>query len=85
VYLSLHIPGSMCVGVTLWYGCGGVVSICRLKHYWPVHVECGGWELMTVWNRGLVSPGLCFRNEFDYLVERLDIVLFVRQEYVSVI
>jgi len=42
VYLSLHIPGSMCVGVTLWYGWGGVVSVCRLKHYWPVHVECGG-------------------------------------------
>jgi len=19
----------MCVGVTLWYGCGGVVSVCR--------------------------------------------------------
>jgi len=21
----------MCVGVTLWFGCGGVVSVCRLK------------------------------------------------------
>ena len=21
-----------CVGVTLWFGCGGVVSICRRKH-----------------------------------------------------
>jgi len=21
----------VCVGVTLWYGCGGVVSVCRLK------------------------------------------------------
>ena len=59
MYLSLHIPASMCVDVTLSYGCGGVVSVCRLKHYWPVHVECGGWELMTVWNRGLISPGLC--------------------------
>jgi len=27
VYLSLHIPGSMCVGVTLWFGCGGVESV----------------------------------------------------------
>jgi len=25
--------GSICVGVTLWYGCGGVVYVCRLKHY----------------------------------------------------
>jgi len=22
-------------------------------------VECGGWGLMTVWNRGFISPGLC--------------------------
>jgi len=49
----------MCVGVTLWFGCGGVVSVYRLKHSWPVHVECGGWGLMTAWNRVLVSPGLC--------------------------
>jgi len=59
VYLNLHIPGSMCVGVTLWFDCGGVVSVCRLKRYWSVHIECGGWGLMTVWNSGLVSPGLC--------------------------
>jgi len=26
IYMSLHIPGSMCVGVTLWYGWGGVVQ-----------------------------------------------------------
>jgi len=34
MYMSLHIPGSMCVGVTLWFGLGGVVSVCGLKHYW---------------------------------------------------
>jgi len=45
--MSLHIHGSMCVGVTLWFGWGGVVSVCRPKHYWSVHVECGGWGLMT--------------------------------------
>jgi len=27
----------MCVGVTLWYGCGGVVSVCRLKRY--IHID----------------------------------------------
>ena len=31
--------------------CGAVVSVCRLKHYWSVQVECGCWVLMTVWNR----------------------------------
>jgi len=51
VYMSLRIPGSMRVGVMLWFGCGGVVSVCRLGHYWSVHLERGSWELMTVWNR----------------------------------
>ena len=26
------VPGSMCVGVTVWFGWGGVVSLCRLRH-----------------------------------------------------
>jgi hypothetical protein len=42
VYMNLHIPDTMRVGVMLWFGWGGVVSGCRLKHYWSVHVECGG-------------------------------------------
>jgi len=29
----------MCVGVTLWYGCGGVVSGCGLKHYFSPHPD----------------------------------------------
>ena len=29
---SWVVSGSMCVGVTLWFGWGGVVSVCRLKH-----------------------------------------------------
>ena len=27
----LYCSGSMCVGVTVWFGWGGVVSLCRLK------------------------------------------------------
>jgi len=36
---GLYCSGSMCVGVTLWIGCGGVVSVCRLQ---PAvhHQEC---------------------------------------------
>jgi len=30
---GLYCSGSMCVGVTLWFGCGGVVSVRRLKHF----------------------------------------------------
>ena len=26
-----YCSGSMCVGVTVWFGWGGVVSLCRLK------------------------------------------------------
>ena len=29
---GLYCSGSMCVGVTLWFGCGGVVSVCRLRN-----------------------------------------------------
>ena len=28
----LYYSGSMCVGVTVWFGWGGVVSLCRLKN-----------------------------------------------------
>ena len=31
LFHGLYFSGSMCVGVTLWLGCGGVVSVCRLK------------------------------------------------------
>jgi len=32
LFHGLYCSGSMCVGVTLWFGSGGVVSICRLRH-----------------------------------------------------
>ena len=31
LFQGLHCSRSMCVGVTLWFDCGGVVSVCRLK------------------------------------------------------
>ena len=33
LFHGLYCSGSMCVGVTVWFGWGGVVSLCRLKHY----------------------------------------------------
>jgi len=37
LFHELYCSGSMCVVVvvvvTLWFGCGGVVSVCRLRHY----------------------------------------------------
>ena len=32
LYHVLYCSGSMCVGVTVCFGWGGVVSLCRLKH-----------------------------------------------------
>jgi len=29
LFHGLYCSGSMCVGVMLWFGCGGVVSVCR--------------------------------------------------------
>jgi len=31
-FMGFYCSGTMCVGVTLWFGWGGVVSGCRLKH-----------------------------------------------------
>jgi len=32
LFHGLYSSGSMFVGVTLWFGCGGVASVCRLRH-----------------------------------------------------
>ena len=32
LFHGLNCSGSMCIGVTLWFGWGGVVFVCRLKH-----------------------------------------------------
>ena len=39
LFRGLYCSGLMCVGVTLWYGCGGVVSVCRLKHCFSLHTD----------------------------------------------
>ena len=31
LFHGFYCSGSMCVGVSLWFGCGGVVSVCRLQ------------------------------------------------------
>jgi len=39
LFHGLYCSGSMCVGVTLWFGWGGVVSVCRLKHSFSLHTD----------------------------------------------
>ena len=35
----LYCSGSMCVGVTVWFGWGGVVSLCKLKQKFGLHKD----------------------------------------------
>jgi len=35
----LYCSGSLCVGITLWVGCGGVVSVCRLRQCLSLHMD----------------------------------------------
>jgi len=39
LFHGLYCSGSMCVGVTLCFVCGGVVSVCRLKQCFQELVE----------------------------------------------
>jgi len=41
LFHGLYCSGSVCVGVTLWFGCGGVVSVCRLKPAYGYHTTTG--------------------------------------------
>jgi len=42
LFHGLYCSDSMCVGVTVWFGWGGVVSVCRLKPAYhnvtPTHI-----------------------------------------------
>jgi len=39
LFHGLYCSGSMCVGVTLWFVWGGVVSVCRLWHCLSLHTD----------------------------------------------
>jgi len=39
LFHGLYCSGSMCLGDTLWFGWGGVVSVCRLKHCFSLHTD----------------------------------------------
>jgi len=39
LFHGLYCSGTMCVGVTLWFGWSGVVSRCRMKHSFSLHLD----------------------------------------------
>ena len=55
---GLYCSGSMCVGVTVWFGWGGVVPLCRLKHCYSA-----SWVVLlcfdVCWCYGVVRLGWC--------------------------
>ena len=44
LFHGLYCSGSMCVGVTVWFGLGGVVSVCRLKPAYGYHTT-SSWSI----------------------------------------
>ena len=64
LFHGLYCPDSMCVGVTLWFGCGGVVSVRRLRHCFslhtdttPPHPSSGACDLFVELFHGLYCSG----------------------------
>ena len=64
LFHGLYCSGSMCVGVTLWFGWGGVVSVCRLRHYLmlnmfriSIHPYSWACDLFVELFRGLYCSG----------------------------
>ena len=63
LFHGLYCSGSMCVGVTLWFGWGGVVSVCRLKHC----VKCQASAVSECCNRNHFRRGVPTDNVADCL------------------
>ena len=55
---GLYCSGSMCVSVTLWFGCGGVVSVCRLKPAYGYHTATSNQSNTTQEITEQISPKL---------------------------
>ena len=62
----LYCSGSMCVGVTVCFVWGDVVSLCRLKHYlllnvfrMLVHPSSGTCDLLWIYFMGCIALVRC--------------------------
>ena len=56
LFHGLYRSGSMCVGVKLWFGCGGVVSVCRLKPAYGYHTTTATLQRNTNTHRTRYNP-----------------------------
>ena len=56
LFHGLYCSGSMCVGVTLCFGCGGVVSVCRLQPATRIPLQTNHTETPTHIERRTIRP-----------------------------
>jgi len=48
LFHGLYCSGSMCVGVTVWFGWGGVVSGCRLQSVCVHRTQTDKFDCLTL-------------------------------------
>ena len=79
LFHGLYWSGSKCVGVTLWFGWGGVVSVCRLKHFdvcWCYFVVLLWWCGIRMQAEALVpEPANGFQQDAINSVYYISLVL----------
>ena len=56
LFHGLYCSGSMCVSVTLWFGCGGVISVWRLKPAYGYHTTTAKPQRNTNTHRTRLIP-----------------------------
>ena len=71
LFHELYCSGSIGVGVALWFGCGGVVSVCRLRHCLSLHTDTTP-EQYNPWNN---STNKSQAPELDVLTSEICWVL----------
>ena len=63
LFHGFYCCGTMCVGVTVWFGWGGVVSLCRLKQclllnmFRILHTSSGACDLFVELFHGFYCSG----------------------------
>jgi len=63
LFHGLYCSGSMCVGVKLWFGCGGVVSVCRLKPAYGYHTTTAKLQRNTNTHRTRAIQPMKYLNK----------------------
>ena len=79
LFHGLYCSGSMCVGVTVWFGWGGVVSLCRLKQCFSLIYLYSTIKMM----HGPINIRylMCFSSSASCAISSLNFSLFCATVY----